>query len=348
MQSKNIQKQITKSSDSLKVYMQSFLKERAFFFEGSGIFGKDIANKLIPFVTSGKMLRGVLVLLAAPRNSKDAYLCASALELCHSMLLVHDDIIDEDLVRRGAPSVYALYSAEHKKTSTRPLHYGISQAICLGDIGFFLAFDALSKLKNESKVEIQKFFMEEMVRVGLGEMDDVHFGLTTLEPSPQEILAMYTAKTARYSISAPVALGMYLSNEPKKLIKKCITIGEYLGTVFQLKDDELGLFGDAKDTGKGVFKDIEQNKKTLLRYLLLENSNTTEKKYLLEIFGNKNLKSRDISYILNLCEKYNIKEVHGEYANDLLAKAEILIKTTPVKYQQIFRFIIEFNNNRIK
>ncbi|MFN4181366.1 MAG: polyprenyl synthetase family protein, partial [Candidatus Paceibacteria bacterium] len=299
-------------------------------------------------VVSGKLMRGNLVLLSSFKESRDALNIAAALELCHSMLLIHDDIIDMDLLRRGHPAIHALYMKDVRIRSTVRSHYGVSQGICLGDIGFFIAFSLLSELSHPKAETIRTFFMQEMMRVGFGEMQDVYFGLTDQEPQATDILSMYTAKTARYSISLPIALGMYLRGLPERFIKPCITIGEYLGTAFQLKDDELGLFGDSTATGKGVWKDVEQNKKTILRHLLFTSSTRAEQARLKKIFGHPILASEDREFVLSLCQKYKVRDTAREMSQDLLRKAEKSMKKIPKEYQEIFEFIIDFNNTRIK
>ena len=342
----NIQNKIKNQTPKLKKYLARTLHDHERKLGGIGDFPRDLSLKLESFVSSGKLMRGNLVLLSAGQH-KDAYHIAAALELCHSMFLVHDDIIDMDLLRRGHPAIHALYMQDTRIPHRVRAHYGISQGICLGDIGFFIAFSLLSRLTHPHADTIRSFFMQEMMRVGFGEMQDVYFGLTDTDPKEDYILAMYTAKTARYSISLPVALGMYVRGMPESSIKPCITIGEYLGTAFQLKDDELGLFGDSSATGKGVWKDVEQNKKTILRSLLFSRATKIEKTRLSKIFGHP-VNPSDREFVLSVCQKYNVRETAQSISGALLLKAEKLMQKIPREYKEIFEFIIDFNNTRIK
>ncbi|MCX6747801.1 MAG: polyprenyl synthetase family protein, partial [Candidatus Nomurabacteria bacterium] len=164
----------------------------------------------------------------------------------------------------------------------------------------------------------------------------------------EEIFSIYRSKTARYSISVPVVLGMYLNNETESLIKKSFLVGEALGIAFQMKDDELGVFGQEKNTGKGVFKDISKDKKTILRHLLLGILSKDEKSKIESLFGKEDLSKEEISFLMDTLERYEIKNKHQAMMNDYIKKSQKLYRTLPVKYKNIFEFIKEYNQNREK
>jgi len=332
----------------LNKYLENFLVKKFKESENVSKWSVDVKDKLLGFCTSGKMMRGNLVMLASGRTDLDTLKVASAIEVVHSSFLIHDDIMDEDLLRRGKPSIYASYSNDISSKSHNPKHYGISQAITVGDIGIFLSLFLLNNIVSENKTKIINCFLDEVTRVGFGQMEDVYFGFVNDEPTVLEIMSIYRSKTARYSISVPIVLGMYLNKEKESLIKQVTLAGEYLGIVFQMKDDELGVFGNTENTGKGVLKDVNQNKKTLIRHLLFNSCNTKERAELKNIFGKKDLNKAQTTLLINLLEKYDIKTKHEDIAKGLLLQADKIIKKMPKKYKDIFEFIQEYNNKRNK
>jgi geranylgeranyl pyrophosphate synthase len=279
MQEKDIKNKIQK----LQKFIKNFLLYSAKKNKNINIWHKDISEKILPFATSGKSMRGLLVMLASDKEDANVLKVATAIELIHSSFLIHDDIMDQDEQRRGDDSIYIKYQKELKVKEN--LHYGISQAISLGDICIFLAFSLLNQVNHKNKEKLISFFMDEVVRVGFGQMQDVFYGFADSEPDLETILDIHRSKTARYSISLPIVLG-YLLNTQKfdqKVFNQIIKTGEDLGIAFQMKDDELGIWGEQKSTGKGVLKDVSKNKKTAIRLLLNTSVSKKEKLFLLRM-----------------------------------------------------------------
>lgn len=338
--------EIEKKLKNLRLFITKLLSNVALYKE-FGVFSRDIKDKLLPFCLLGKNMRGLLVLLSSNNENNNSYKVASALEILHSGLLIHDDIMDEDTTRRGNKCIHIQYQEQLNSGSKKDL-YGISQAICLGDIAFFLAFKTISKLNCQNSNKIRELFSREMVGVGLGQMSDVFFGFSFEEPSLQEIIRIYKSKTARYSISTPIVLGMYLNNEKENLIELAFKAGEYLGIVFQMKDDELGIWGDTKITGKGVFNDVVKNKKTILRHLLFKSANQDEKLKLSGIFGNNLLTGEQVDYLNFLFEKYSVKEKHKNIMDKFYEMSRFYIDRMPARYADVFNFVYELNSKRSK
>lgn len=133
MQEKDINKKINK----LQVFLKKFLISAKAKNKNISIWHNDIENKILPFVVSGKSMRGLLVLLASGKEDGNSLKLASVIELIHSSLLIQDDIMDQDEKRRGLDSIYNEYA---KEIPQKDIHYGISQAICMSDIVFFFSF----------------------------------------------------------------------------------------------------------------------------------------------------------------------------------------------------------------
>lgn len=233
------------------------------------IWGGDAIEKLIPFVTSGKTIRGSLVLfsyeLFGGKIHDSVVDVAAALELLHSSLLIHDDIMDRDQLRRGNKSIYVQYQELFKKKNVHdPTHAGISLGICAGDLGFFIAFSTISILPISATLRCKLLheLSTELSHVGVAQMQDVD----TSRRTESEILSLYKYKTARYTFSLPLAIGGILAQQSASTIKQLEALGEHLGILFQIVDDELNLFGDTKTTGKPVGSDLREHKQTLYYY----------------------------------------------------------------------------------
>ena len=218
----------------------------------AGVFDRDSIRRLESFARRGKSLRGSLVMFSYRlfKNgfSQEALDMAAALELIHSALLIQDDIMDEDEMRRGVKAVHRQYAWVGKKLKIKnPDHFGESAAICLSDIAFFFAFGVLGRLKIDlgARRELWKLFSRELITTALGQMEDV-----AASPARKKELTLYLAKTARYTFVLPLLAGALLAGKRRAELKKFEKLGEVLGIIFQLKDDELD--GEQKRFNKEI------------------------------------------------------------------------------------------------
>ncbi|MDP3762445.1 MAG: polyprenyl synthetase family protein [bacterium] len=226
-------------------------------------WGKDSLERLKSFALRGKSLRGSLVVfshkLFQGTSGSKVFDVAAALELIHSALLIQDDILDRDLMRRGVRAVHRQYAdlGARKKIKDRN-HFGESAAICLADIGFFAAFGTLGRLSLNSKIrdELWRLFREELAITASGQMADM-----ALAEKRQKTLSVYCAKTARYTFVLPVLAGAILAGKRRKDLQKVEKLSEILGIIFQLKDDELDKGG--KGQGKEISRLVKKAQKLI-------------------------------------------------------------------------------------
>lgn len=263
-----------------------------------GDWTKDALSRIAEYTARGKMLRGVLVMLAGQGYSdgqaSPAILDAAvAMELLQSFLLIHDDVMDRDPMRRGKASIHSQYSLRGEKISDEAerAHYGNSMAICCGDIAFaIVGLQINAALRNSPLLsasihsKIIDLYHSEVVRVGGAQMDDITFSsIPTEEPSPHDVLKLYRNKTGYYSIVLPLTFGALFSNQQQE-IPLLERLGCLLGEVFQIRDDLLGLDEEVNKDGDEVIKsmvsDITNRKRTYARQLLLH---TGESDTLLEL-----------------------------------------------------------------
>jgi geranylgeranyl diphosphate synthase type I len=221
-------------------FLASFLASKQKDFTRVNPWGPDAIEKIRAIVSEGKTIRGSLVLLTHDilhgTVHDDALRVAAAYELIQTGLIIHDDIMDHDILRRGKPTLHIQYKSE-------------ALAMCVGDILFFLAEELLSGTNVQTISD--QIFQE----VGIAQMQDVSFGLKKDFPTKEEIISLYTYKTARYTFSLPMMAGAILARADRETINLLENLGESMGILFQIQNDALGSKGDDRE-----------NKKTLVRY----------------------------------------------------------------------------------
>jgi geranylgeranyl diphosphate synthase, type I len=300
--------------------------------------GTDVLSQLAEFTRRGKMLRGGLVLLgskmAGGRISRAAVRAGTAFELIQSGLLIHDDIMDRDARRRGAPSIHERYALLAEIPGTpEAAHFGTSMAICAGEISIFLAFEALAGIPGPGKntAAVQKLFASEFGLVGLGQMRDIQAGTSSRPLEESDVLDIYRYKTARYSFSLPLAAGWMLAGGRGSVLPKLLSLGEDLGLVFQIKDDELGLFGSEKTLGKPIGSDIRQGKKTLFQVCLFDRASAgPDLDRLSAVFGRRNASKKDIDFVRDLAVRLGVREDVGRVMERFGKRAAEAIRNLPI------------------
>ncbi|MBN1648844.1 MAG: polyprenyl synthetase family protein [Spirochaetales bacterium] len=322
--------------DKISLFLRNFLSECGSENSRINHFGSEVADDLSEFTMRGKMIRGALVFIGSrlsgsgPAES-DIVKTAAAIELFQSGLLVHDDIMDQDLVRRGKPSMHALYGSRYGSSNQdNHIHLGESLGICAGDIAFFLACELLTRLDcpSATRISLLSLFSREMSVVATAQMQDIMHGEDPSFPDPDRILSLYRYKTGRYSFSLPLSAGATLAGAELSERQALEEIGEIMGILFQIRDDELGLAGNESRLGKPVGSDIEEGKKTLPLCLLYNDLPTGEKEHMRAVLGGKKKNPADISYISGLYRERNtsvrVAEIQKKYVAELENRLTLL------------------------
>lgn len=191
---------------------------------------------------------------------------ALAMELLQTYLLVHDDWMDEDEVRRGGPSVHAALRQHYDDAKL-----GGAGAILAGDYASALSLQLLgeSRVPAEALLGAYQLFAAMSRDVVLGQSLDV---LVDGEPAalPRLVERTHAWKTASYTTVGPLVVGARLGGATHAEIEALRAFGEPLGVAFQLRDDWLGSFGDEQITGKSALTDLRVGKKTCLLAVLAE------------------------------------------------------------------------------
>jgi geranylgeranyl diphosphate synthase type I len=321
--------------------LKEFLAEKGNRFSRINTLGKDVCDRVYDFAIQGKMIRGGLVSLGFALSQNGHFPKAgpgqmiqagAAVELFQSALLVHDDIMDRDQVRRGFESVHYQYAQMADRAGIADVdHLGESLGLCAGDIAYFLAFELLSRLEIDPLIYrmIQQLVSRELAYVGVAQMQDIFWGSSNNSVTDEEVLRMYLYKTGRYTFSLPLMIGGLLAEQSEQTLSLLEKVGEHMGIIFQLKDDEIGLFGDQSEIGKPIGSDIREGKKTLYYGLLQKRASSEDLTRIAYLIGNPDLDAQDVQYIRNLVLQLGIYEEVRGLTETLADKARALIPWLP-------------------
>lgn len=333
----------------IDLYLTELFKEKIKEAKKIDPFLVNSLKNLENYLYGGKKIRGVLTTLgyqvAGGKDVKEIIPAAAAVELVHSGLLIHDDFIDNDEVRRGKPTIHKIYEKGMNS------HYGASMATVLGDIALFLSNEIISSLpfKKENIVEAQHEFNHLLVNTGYGEMLDVAFDLKE-NVTWKDIEKIRIYKTAHYTFVMPLTVGAILGGASKKQIEAIKDYGEPVGLAFQLKDDVLGVFGKIELTGKSNDSDIKEGKKTFLFTKAVELANRKDNEFLDEYYGDKKAGDDQTEIIRNIIKNtgslgYSLKTAQKKVRD---GKKFIPEMTKDIKLQNVLSSLADFVVQREK
>jgi geranylgeranyl diphosphate synthase, type I len=193
----------------------------------------------------------------------------AAFELLHAFALVHDDVMDGSDVRRGQATTHAEFRELHRAHTWRgeARRFGEGAAILIGDLAHvyadLLMDGALNGVAGRAHAEVTPVWHELRLEVNVGQYLDI---LGTVRGDRDAVTARRIAryKSGKYTIERPLHVGAALVGRLHDLRAPLSAYGDPLGEAFQLRDDVLGVFGDADRTGKPVGQDLREGKPTPL------------------------------------------------------------------------------------
>jgi geranylgeranyl diphosphate synthase type II len=275
--------------------------------------GADRLYDPVKYIISigGKRIRPVMTLLACnlfSDNVDNAIVPSIGLEVFHNFTLVHDDIMDRSVLRRGSETV-------HKK-------WNENQAILSGDVMAFVANDCIAQAPADIMSAVFKIYNRVAREVCIGQQLDMDFE-TTPYVSHDEYLKMVELKTA-VLIAGSLKIGALIGGANKTDCDLIYSFGLNLGLAFQVQDDILDTFGDPKVFGKKIGGDIVANKKTLLLIKAFELASGADLKQLQKLSSNKELDpEKKIEAVISIYNKLNIKEWAEDLAKQYIDRAYI-------------------------
>ncbi|TFD72213.1 polyprenyl synthetase family protein [Cryobacterium sp. Hb1] len=254
--------------------------ELARFFAAARLRASDYGEHYVALWDSleqassgGKRVRPALVLAAyAGFGGRDQTLVspvAVSFELLHTAFLIHDDVIDHDLARRGVANIAGRFTDRalaHGASADQAGVWAAAAAILAGDLALSEAHRALAKLPLDVPTRLRLVdLLDRAVFVSAaGELADVTNSSAGHPLTMAEVIATLENKTAVYSFEAPLQAGAVLAGASAEAIRLLGHYGRLVGVAFQLTDDLLGVFGDPVKTGKSVTADLREGKQTAL------------------------------------------------------------------------------------
>ena len=296
-------KQIENNAKIVNKYLNSKLK-------GNPKKLYDAAGHLI--VNGGKRLRPYMVIRSCQilgGKSSTAMIAASAVEMVHNFTLVHDDIMDNDEMRHGVPTV-------HKK-------FGMPIAILAGDVLFSKAFQIISesKLSPNANTHLISRLAKACVDVCEGQLLDIKMADEKRIPTEAEYITMIGKKTAAlFDVSC--AMGAICATNKPKDISNLSDFGRNLGIAFQITDDLIGVMGDPKVTKKPVGNDLREGKKSLPILMAIKLAKGKERKIILKAFGNSKISKNDLNKAVEVIRSLGIEEKVRNQALKYAEKSE--------------------------
>ena len=282
--------------------------------------------------TGGKRLRALLTLGAAKlcgysKGSRDINL-AACVELIHSATLMHDDVIDEGVMRRGKATLNKVWDNQ--------------SSVLIGD---YLLSRCFEMMVEDGNLEVLKLLSSTSSKIAQGEVLQLqHKG--EVDMLEETYLKIISAKTAEL-FAAATKVGAILSNVDVKEKKALEFYGRNLGLTFQIADDTLDYNSELKLFGKKIGQDFFEGKITLPIILLFQKLNPIEKKLLKEIFNKELRIEEDFYKVISLIKKYKvIEECYQKAQHYINLASNSLTVFKDSKEKEIFKNLTSFSLTR--
>ncbi len=264
----------------------------------------------------GKKIRPALVCLTAEAmggRTEGALKTAAAVELIHTFSLIHDDIMDQDEMRRGMPAVHTLW--------------GESMAILAGDVLFSLAFELVAQTHEEDipasrVIKALNTVVDACVKICEGQACDMGFE-GKFDVKESDYLNMIYKKTAAL-IAAATKAGATLGGGSPEQIEALAEYGKLIGMAFQIQDDYLDVVSDEEQLGKPVGSDIVEGKMTLMVVHTLSAASAEDKEELIAIL-NRDGDEENIEKAISIFNKYGSINYARDIALENVEKAKKLL-----------------------
>ncbi|MFW0794469.1 polyprenyl synthetase family protein [Gordonia sp. CPCC 205515] len=291
-------------------------------------------------LTGGKRLRAAFCLWGA-RGATGGELpdgtleTAAAIELFHLAALIHDDVMDHSDERRGLPTAHRHFADRHRRTGLAGESDDFGQAIAIlaGDLCLTwsddLIADAVSALPTPIRRRTRAVWSTMRDETIGGQYLDI-LGQTLPTASKSRTQLVLHFKSAKYTVAHPLRLGGALGGASDQLMGAYESLGLIAGEAFQLRDDLLGVFGNAAQTGKPVVDDIREGKRTLLVAVAAERANPIQQQHLSENLGNPDLTEEGLAEVCRVFEETGAADYVEQRITQLAAEAEQAIDELPV------------------
>ncbi|MDY0281053.1 MAG: polyprenyl synthetase family protein [Salinivirgaceae bacterium] len=295
-----------KSLDDLQLFINKAIESTNYGFNPENLY--DPVHYTMSM--GGKRIRPLLTLICCQLYGKSidkAIPAAMALEIFHNSTLLHDDIMDNSMVRRNLPTVF-------KKWST-------NIAILSGDAMIMLAYKQLNQLEEKIKSSVFETFNKATLEVCEGQQYDLDYE-DDFQVRIEDYIKMIRLKTS-VLLAASAKIGAIIGEACKEEQDLLYSFGENLGIAFQLQDDYLDTFGDSAVFGKKIGGDILAGKKTFLLLKALGLSKGEYNAQLIGIINDTNTKPEvKVEQVKEIYKNLKVDSITIEYINRYFDKAK--------------------------
>lgn len=327
--------QFTKEFES---HFHAFLQSKQLDYKGytKNIIIRNYIKYLITCANGGKRLRPYVAYLTyciSGRAWKDEILpYLVSIEVIHLFLLIHDDVMDKSLTRRGKATSQVYIKDQMNKAGRHGDIYHVSnmQAILIGDLLMWSSFEPIHKANTSPaiKTTVLKKFHQLIDEVGLGQMLDIDM-TTRINVTNKDIYEKIKNKTALYTFAHPMQIGAILGGEKDTIIKEIGEIGEAIGIAFQIQDDLLDVIGDPKKTQKPILNDIKEGQHTHISQYIFKNG-TAEEQALLTKYWRHPIPKHKVRQIQIMLENSGATSHSRKLIKKYFTKARKLIATSNI------------------
>ncbi|MHA1594614.1 MAG: polyprenyl synthetase family protein [Candidatus Baldrarchaeia archaeon] len=297
-----------------------FFEEKERILASISGFNREFYENIKEFVLrGGKRLRPLSMVMAYKAlggSEEKIYRAAISVELLHNSTLIHDDIIDRDVIRRGAPTFHIKYYNQYRHVPDAE-HFGLSIGILGGDATWNLGLDAIlsAGFSPERTVKAVMLYQRAYEDVLNGVVFETYLAMRK-RATLDEYLKMIELKTAALFEKSLIMGGVLAGCNDQRLealSKYAISVGQ----AFQIWDDVLGTFGKEEETGKPSDSDIKEGKMTILVVKALELIDDDERRVLMSVLGNENASPEDIEEVRRIFKSCGALDSALKLANDL-------------------------------
>lgn len=306
----------------------------------------DFIDTCVRATRSGKRFRGLLAYVGASLAGgfavEDAPVAdlAAALELYQASALAHDDLIDHALTRRGAPTPHVRLTGIHRDNGWigSSADFGAAGAVLVGDMLFSAAEYAMGRqcaaLDAPTATRLLDRYTMMHAEVALGQYLDVraeHLPLDADDPdslSADDAMEVIVHKSANYSIVHPALLGAIAAGGGDALLTSLSEVLTPWGIAFQLRDDDLGVFGDPATTGKPAGDDLREGKRTVLLALAWKRADEDERRLLARVLEGASVDESDIAGATGVIERRG-RDAHEGLIDSLVEEGAAALQRHP-------------------
>lgn len=318
--------------DGVDAQLSQIIQSHRLRWEALGTAAVELCDCADTILSGGKRMRAILGAIGyaaitvdddadwqAALISRTPITLGAALELYQASALVHDDYLDDAPTRRGQPASHITFQQLHREQGWRgsAQTFGAAGAILLGDLLLSTASETMASCAN-SPVAIAAFDAM-TAEVAVGQYLDVRsqmlpLGAQTPAEDLEAALNVVRHKSARYSVMHPLLIGALTAGTApdSPALQPLRVYGEEVGIAFQLRDDDLGIFGDPQVTGKPAGDDLREGKRTALLALTWERADASQRELLSTVLGNKSASIEQIEQVREIMLSSGARQAHED------------------------------------